>query len=125
MPELPPIPRRWRIPIFLGLFLASALVTLLILLSSRPAGPMQAAPPVRALPAGAQDVDLSVSLPDFLIPEEAEEGGGQGIVPFRERFTSWSEEQVGRFWIPLREIARDVLAKKNDEGVDALLRDVP
>ena len=123
MPELPPVPRRWRLPILLGLFVVSALITFLIMLPSSRRAAAVTEPP-RA-PAGTEAIDLSVSLQDFLLPEEGEEESGRGIEWFRRRFTLWSEEQVRRFWIPAREIARDVLERKNDEGVDALLQDLP
>lgn len=122
-PSLPVVPRRWRPPILAGLFLLSALVTFLVMLPSM-RRPATAAAEPRERPVGTEAIDLSVSLPDFLLPEESA-AGGQGIELFRRRFTSWSEEQVRRFWIPVREIARDVLERKNDEEVDALFQDLP
>ncbi len=126
MPERLPVPRRWRAAALAGLFLASALVTLLVLVLYRPARhPVEAAAGGRNPPAGAQELDLPLTLQDFILPREEPAGGGQGLIPFRERFSSWSDEQVRRYWVPLREIARDVLSKRNDEQVEALFSDVP
>lgn len=131
LPELPWIPRKWLAPILIGLSILSAGLTLLVMHPSRPPARPAAEPAEAAGKAGRGGTaarvgdDFSLSFRDFEIPPEPESGESAGFHPFRDRYTSWSAEQVDRFWVPLREIAADILARENDEKIERMFQDIP
>jgi hypothetical protein len=111
--------------IFSGVFILSALVTLLFLvLRNTPAdeeiGQYQA--PQREL--GILTAK-ELSFGDFITDLDLQDSRQEDYYLFRKRFESWSEEQVDRFWIPLHDITVDILVKKNDELVEKLFKDIP
>jgi hypothetical protein len=140
---------------FGGLFLVSALITLAILLAGaeRPIrqppkqGSGEYSFQVSAAEGGLERIledfaatrpDLSASRQrggaavlageprrqDFLLPEPEEERPEAPYL-FRPRMSSWSEEQVKRFWIPLTDIALDIVAEENDKRIEELFSGIP
>ncbi len=140
---------------FGGLFLVSALITLAILFAGakrpvrQPAaqGAVEYAFQAGAAEGGLEQIledfsarrpDLSASRQrgrapllagepgrqDFLLPEP-EEGRPEAPYLFRSRMSSWSEEQVKRFWIPLTDIALDIVAEENDKRIEELFSGIP
>jgi hypothetical protein len=69
--------------------------------------------------------DLELAPDDFLLPPAPSVDTGLSYVPFRPRLERWSAEMVGKYWIPPRDIAIDVLVSVNDENMRRLLQDVP
>jgi hypothetical protein len=133
-----------RIAAFSALFVVSALVTLLILLSGRrgiDAVAERENAPVTSVeqlledfsgsgaPAGqAAGMRLSAveapSVQDFILPQDVK---GDSPEPhlLRPRLERWGEEQVGRYWIPLEDIALDLLRRENDRRIEQLFEDIP
>ena len=104
--------------LFSGLFLISMLVTLLILLSGHDR---------LSVEQDEQNVYSSVKkliLEDFLLPPLKKETIQDAYI-FRERLSSWDEEQVNRYWIPLNKIVLDNIIKENDRIIEELFRDIP
>ena len=104
-----------------ALFLLAVAVTLAILASSpRKRAPVQAARP--AAPAPSQAAPLGIQ--DFLL-EAPEAPAPPGILLFRERTPRWSEEQVRRYWVPVKQAILGILRRENDRRIEELLREVP
>ncbi|MBN1835699.1 MAG: hypothetical protein JW820_07605 [Spirochaetales bacterium] len=128
-----------------GLFVGSAVVTLIIVLTAggRPSGPSEAVPEPAEQPAG--EVFGAVGLGDLLLaPSDGEPqgpawGSGGAIRDLREARSAghappyllrpplerWSREQVQRYWIPLNDIAVDRIRQENDRRMHALFEEVP
>lgn len=117
--------KKWLILIFSGIFIFSALVTLLFLVLRNPDADRE----TRQYPAPQEELKLlaakELSFGDFITDFDLQESEQEDYYLFRKRFESWSEEQVDRFWIPLRDITIDILVKKNDELVEELFKDIP
>jgi hypothetical protein len=115
-----------------GLFLGSAIVTLLVLLSGTGAGGTNVGAAGTAVPAApapeAGPTDIGVA--DLILPDEIEPYSSQAPSagpPYllRPPLTRWSEEQVQRYWVPLKEIALDHIRRENDRRVEELFEGVP
>jgi len=48
-----------------------------------------------------------------------------GFVFFRERVSTWSEEQVEQFWQPVDDVIEGYLRQQNDRRIELLFADVP
>ena len=133
-----------RIAAFSALFLLSALVTLLILLSGRKqTGFEQAAEEVPSTsveqiigdfsasggraaqsPGSGSGAAEALSVQDFILPREVK---GDSPEPhlLRPKLERWQEEQVNRYWVPLEDIARDLVRRENDRRIEKLFEDIP
>jgi hypothetical protein len=133
-----------RIVAFSALFIVSALITLLVLLSGRNGAqtePQAGNAPVSSVeqiiedfkePAsqaqGSTGMDLggaeALGVQDFMLPRDV---GGDTPEPYllRQRLERWQEEQVNRYWIPLEEIAADLIRRENDRRIEELFMDIP
>lgn len=131
-----------RIAGFSALFLLSALITLLVLLSGR--NRVDAAPggeevPVSSVEQLIDDFSASgartwqsagigageaLSVQDFILPRIVK---GDSAEPYllRPRLERWQEEQVNRYWIPLADIAADLVRRENDRKIEELFEDIP
>jgi len=117
--------KKGLILIFSGIFILSALVTLLFLVFRNPAGDQE----IGHYQAPQRELEMlaakELSFGDFIIDIELQDSRQEDYYLFRKRFESWSEEQVDRFWLPLHDITVDILVKKNDELVEELFKDIP
>ena len=133
-----------RIAAYSALFLLSALITLLILLTGREKidlGPEAEEVPITSVEqiigefaaSGGQSrqavspvtgVEGTLGVQDFILP-----GNVKGDSPephlLRPRLERWREEQVSRFWIPLTDIALDLVRRENDRRIEELFEDIP
>ena len=134
--------RLWSCAAFSALFLLSALVTLLVLLSGE--NRTDAA-------TGGEDVPLSsieqllddfsesgvqarqstgigageaLGMQDFILPLSVKADSTEPYL-LRPRLERWREEQVDRFWIPLEDIAADLVRRENDRRIEQLFEDIP
>jgi hypothetical protein len=62
---------------------------------------------------------------DFLLPELQPAAKPPAYYPFRPRLEHWSEQVIGKYWIPPRDIAIDILGNVNDRNMDRLFEHVP
>ncbi len=108
--------RRRLILISVGSFLLSVVVSLVILFAGG-AGDKEV--PVETFPPAAE---LRIS--DFILPP-VEEIAHNSTYIFRERLSRWNDEQVNRFWIPLKKIVLDIIIEENNERIEELFRDIP
>jgi len=133
-----------RIAAFSALFLLSALITLLILLSGRDKVDLE--PEAEEVPitsveqiigdfsgSGAESqqsirlgsgVEDTLSVQDFILPRNVK---GDSPEPhlLRAKLERWQEEQVNRYWIPLADIASDLIRRENDRRIEKLFEDIP
>jgi hypothetical protein len=129
---------------FAALFVISALITLLVLVSggnaveaepeqenaalssveqviedfSRPAA--QARQSADTGPGGED----ALRVQDFILPEKP---GGDSSEPYllRPPLERWGEQQVKRYWIPVEDIAADLVRRENDRRIEELFEDIP
>jgi hypothetical protein len=127
-PRLP----RYEILIIAGVALVAFVVTLSVMASSTGARARRRAVEARQeterspTPKPALSADeLELTPDDFLVPQPPAADTALSYVPFRPRLERWSEEIAGKYWIPPREIAIDVLRSINDQKMKRLLQDVP
>jgi hypothetical protein len=75
-----------------------------------------------AIPGGRSEDVLTVQ--DFILPEGI---GNDTAEPYllRSPLRRWSEEQVNRYWIPLKEIALDLVRRENDRRIEGLFEGIP
>ena len=108
---------RQLIVLFGGLFLLSMLVTLIVLITTRPG----AGPPA----ADAETIDYEpMMLHQFLLPT-AEPAYTLQPHAWRKRIPRWSQEQIDRYWIPLNKIVLEIIIKENDRRIDAIFEEIP
>jgi len=69
--------------------------------------------------------ELELTPDDFLLPPAPTVDTRLSYVPFRPRLERWSAEMVGKYWIPPRDIAIDILKSVNDANMERLLQGVP
>jgi hypothetical protein len=134
-----------------GLFLGSAVVTLVIVLATGSLGTRRAAPPAALGDTAQSDGSPRIGLSDLMLPPPRSAGGSPGTggspdlgaqsgsgalreaqaagqaPPYllREPLARWSPEQVQRYWIPLEQVAVDLIQRENDRQVQALFEGVP
>jgi len=132
-----------RVAAFAGLFLVSVLVTLIVLLSGRNGleGEPDEQPPLTSVeqliddfsrPAsGARQLagagtggEHVLNVQDFILPQVVKGDSPEPIL-LRPRLKRWREEQVGRYWIPLEDIAADIVRRENDRRIEELFEDIP
>ena len=135
--------RTGRIAIFAALFVLSVLITLLVLRSGRnevEAEPVETTTAVSSVEqiiedfseSGAQTrqsygnvgTEGALSAQDFILPQNVE-GDSPGPYLLRPRLERWREEQVNRYWIPLEDIASDLVRRENDRRIEELFEGIP
>jgi hypothetical protein len=104
------------------LFLLSMAITLIVLLASPR---RQAGLPVERPAAPASSPPATLGIQDFLLEAPEAPPALPGIVLFRERTPRWSEEQVRRYWVPVKQAILEILRRENDRRTEELLREVP
>jgi hypothetical protein len=65
-----------------------------------------------------------LTVQDFFLPESVQPDDA-GPYLLRRRLDRWSEEQIRRYWIPLEDIALDLIQRENDRRIEALFEDIP
>ena len=130
MKRFPRLPR-YEILIIAGVAIVAFVVTLSVMASSsgarahrRALEAHQETERAHTQPALSAD-ELELTADDFLVPQPPPADMSISYVPFRPRREKWSEEVAGKYWIPPREIAIDVLTSINDRNMKRLLQDVP
>ena len=131
---------------FSTLFVVSALITLIVLLSGRSSTRVRIQPAAEAVPvtaveqiiddfsggqgemgpasasgAGTEDI---LSVQDLVLPKGVQGDSDQPYL-LRPRLDRWREEQVNRYWIPLEDIALDLVRRENDRRIEKLFEDIP
>ncbi len=99
-------------------FAASVLITVVALLLSSKGGEQQQPDPSAAMGA------LRFRISDFVISDPVASAAGDEYTPYRDRLQRWDRDQVERFWIPIEEIARDILKEESDRAIEELLSSV-
>lgn len=120
------------IVVFAGLFFLSALVTLAVL-SSRRSGAAAEVPvssveqiidDFRWWAGTASGADDLLSVQDLILPMHVQEDSA-GPYFLRPKLDRWRDEQVNRYWIPLEELALDLVRKENDRRIETLFEEIP
>lgn len=122
----------WRVTVaaVLGLGLLAALLTVVVVLISRPGGDAagegatagDAASPTA--PAGSRPLP-SVTLEDFRVPNEGQRLENWWWERYRTPGKQWTEDQIDRFWEDPVEAGLDYLEARNDEEMERILENVP
>jgi hypothetical protein len=137
------IPEKTKmIIVFAGLFVLSVLVTIMILSSGRsgaagqvpvsaieqivdefsvPGPEDSGARPRAGTASGAEDL---LSVQDLILPMPLQ-GYGAGPYFLRPKLDRWGDEQVNRYWIPLEELALDLVREENDRRIEMLFEEIP
>ena len=133
-----------RLAAFSALFVFSALITLLILLSGRekvdlvPESEEGSKAAVEQIigefsasgaesqrssspGSGAED---TLSVQDFILPRNVKGDSSEPHL-LRPRLERWREEQVNRYWVPLEDIASDLVRRENDRRIEELFEGIP
>ena len=113
---------RLAIVLGIGLFLLSCLVTLLVLGARKGGGREEAQAAESGKTAPEEGVSLSWS--DFIASYEQPTAPSPPYL-LREPLRSWSQEQVKRYWVPLDDIARQMIKKENDRRIEELFSAIP
>ncbi len=123
-------PPRREILIVAGLGFAAFAITLSVL-ASRTAADIRgrAAAQLREIQASKlapplTSEELALSPDDFMLPQEPA-ARAPSYVPWRPRTPVWTKEMVGKYWIPPREIAADIVGVLNDREMKRLFEKVP
>ena len=132
-----------RAAAFAGLFLVSVLVTLIVLLYGRnglEGGPdeqpaltsveqliddfSRPASGARQSAGAGTGGEHVLNVQDFILPQVVKGDSPEPIL-LRPRLKRWREEQVSRYWIPLEDIAADIVRRENDRRIEELFEDIP
>ena len=128
--------------VFAGLFVLSVLVTITILSSGRSGASRQV--PVSSIEQivdefsapGSEDsvtrrragtasgTEDLLSVQDLILPMSLQ-GHGAGQYFLRPKLERWGDEQVNRYWIPLEELALDLVRKENDRRIEMMFEEIP
>lgn len=113
-----------------GLFFGSAILTLLILMATGSLSPARRSASVGEGAAPATTAPRSVGLSDLLLeppdrPTGVSAGGKAPPYLLREPLERWSDQQIGRYWVPLAEIALDQVREENDRRIEKFFEEVP
>jgi len=128
--------------VFAGLFVLSVLVTITILSSGRSGASRQVPvssieqivdefsapgsedPGTRRLAGTASGTEDLLSVQDLILPMSLQ-GHGVGQYFLRPKLERWGDEQVNRYWIPLEELALDLVRKENDRRIEMMFEEIP
>jgi hypothetical protein len=75
-------------------------------------------------PPALSPEELALTPEDFLLPLPQSLEKTPQYVPFRPRLARWSAEAVGKYWIPPRQIALELLQSANDQNMRRLFEKV-
>ena len=109
---------------------AAFVITLAVLLHSTATRARQSAATAReeALRAQRKPLltaeDLALGAEDFMLPPPPPMESEPRYVPFRPRLARWSAEIAGRYWVPPRDIATEIVEAMNDRYMERLFQDV-
>jgi len=130
------------IVVFAGLFVLSALITLAVLSSGRNGvageipvssveqiiddfsvpGPEDSG--ARRWAETASGADDILSVQDLILPMRVQEHSAEPYL-LRPKLDRWQDEQVNRYWIPMDELALDLIRKENDRRIETLFEEIP
>ena len=133
-----------RIAVFSALFVLSVVITLLVLRSGRngvEAEPEEEGAPVSSVQQIIDDfsgggtqarqwggagigTEGALSVQDFVLPRDVQ-GDSPGPYLLRPRLDRWGAEQVNRYWVPLEDIASDLVRRENDRRIEELFEGIP
>jgi len=108
-----------------GLFFGSAVVTLVIVLATGSLGTARESAPVAPPARAPAETPGAIGLSDLLLPHPPHVAGRAPPYLLREPLSRWSNEQVQRYWISLRDIAVERVRQENDRRIRELLQGVP
>ncbi len=94
-------------------------VILLLLFWNKPAAPIAAGTPNTIL----KQEDFPYS--SIRVPEDKLQLVPSDPVLLRDRRSSWTDEEVHRYWIPLDPIVSELLQKENEKIVEDIFANVP
>jgi hypothetical protein len=128
--------------VFSGLFVLSVLVTIAILSPGRSGAtgqipvssieqivdefsvPVSEDSGTRRLEGTTSGSEDLLSVQDLILPIPLQgDGGAQYFL--RPKLDRWGDEQVNRYWIPLEELALDLVRKENDRRIEMLFEEIP
>jgi hypothetical protein len=130
------------IVVFAGLFVLSALITLLVLSSGSSGAegeiPISSVEQIiddfsvpgsedssaRRWVETASEADDLLSVQDLILPRRVQEDSAEPYL-LRPKLDRWRDEQVNRYWIPLEELALDLIRKENDRRIETLFEEIP
>lgn len=124
MIEIPRTPPGLKKGFLIGLA-AGAAVFLVVLATLSVIGPSRREKPRPDLPSLDSQEPGSLSLYDFALPDGIETFLAPEPSRFRGPRTSWSPEEVEKFWVDPREAATGYLSEKNRKKLDEIFRGVP
>jgi hypothetical protein len=136
--------RTKQIALFATLFAVSVLITLAVLRSGRnhPGGRRQSVDQqnsaasveriIEDFSAGLGEIGEGSggdpgdvpSVQELILPQVAQGDGDQPHL-LRSKLKRWGEEQINRYWVPLEEIALDLVRRENDRRIEKLFEDIP
>ena len=70
---------------------------------------------------GSEDL---LSVQDLILPMPFQ-GDRTAQYFLRPKLDRWGDEQVNRYWIPLEELALDLVRKENDRRIEMLFEEIP
>jgi hypothetical protein len=120
----------WRLVIatILGLGVLAAVVTVVAVLVTRPAGPATEATARTAgdrVAADPADALPEIRLGDYMVPDEGRRMETWWWERFRTPGEPWDAADVDRFWQEPTEPAREFLRSRNDEEIERIFQNVP
>ena len=59
---------------------------------------------------------------DFMLSEEEPEYAKSQYYLFREQKQEWDEKKISSYWYPISDILTDIITKRNDQKVEAILK---
>ena len=115
---------KWIIPLLVALFSLSSLITLIILMRGNIREPIPAAAGGKPQSQSESSIRKGLTLNDFQLQNPDQDRPSETYL-LREKMERWSDEQVNKFWIPLDEIALDILMEENDRRIEDIFKDIP
>ena len=71
---------------------------------------------------GIEKSSEPLRLADFMLDESIDPVYESHYYFYREERSSWPEEDISRFWIPIREITVDIVAHENDKKIESIFK---
>lgn len=71
---------------------------------------------------GLEMTTEQLRLADFMLDESIDPIYDSHYYYYREQRSSWTEEEISKFWIPIREITVDIVAHENDKKIEAIFK---
>ena len=115
---------KWIIPLLVALFFLSSLITLFILMAGNMREPIPPAAGWKPHSQSESSIQKGLTLNDFQLQNPDQDQPAETYL-LREQMERWSDEQVNKFWIPLDEIALDIIIEENDRRIEDIFKDIP